>query len=71
MIPELRLSHSKQLHKQYSSNDIGIISVHWRKDIYGGHTEKPTESLDSTHLQQDVVTKRLHIRLCCCPFSPL
>ena len=27
------------------SSDVSIISVHWRKYIYGGHIEKPTEWL--------------------------
>ena len=33
------------LAEKYSSSDINIISVHWRKDIYSDHTEKPTEWL--------------------------
>jgi len=40
-----RLSHSKHLLNKCSPSDVGIISVHWRKDIYGGRIKKPTEWL--------------------------
>jgi len=29
--------------EKYLASDVSIISVHWRKDIYSGRTEKPTE----------------------------
>ena len=34
---------SGTLNPAQSANDVGIIFVHWRKDIYSGHTEKPAE----------------------------
>jgi len=30
---------------KYSSSDVSIIAVHWRNDIYNGHTKKLTEWL--------------------------
>jgi len=31
--------------KKYLLGNVSIIFVHWRKDIYSGRTEKPTEWL--------------------------
>ena len=50
---------------KYLPSDVSIISVHWRKDIYSGRTEKPTEWLTEciySNQKKDLAIKRLRVR---------
>jgi len=43
--PARKTQPFKKVAEKYSSSDVTIISVNWRKDIYSSHTGKPTERL--------------------------
>ena len=43
----------KTVAQKYSSNDIDVIFLYWRKYIYSDHAEKPTELEMYANAQRD------------------
>ena len=65
--PPRKTQPFKTVAEKYSSNDISIISVHRRKDVYSDHTKKNPKNdrlyvYQSTDKKKDVVAKRLRTR---------
>ena len=53
--------------EKYSFSDVSIISVHWQKYIYSGHTENPQNgwqyNTSAAPKKKDVATKRVQTGL--------